>query len=280
MRAHPEFDVSVIIPAHRAEATIVRSVRSALSSTDVRAEVIVVADDGRDYARALAEAGLNDPRVRHAGTPHPQSGPSTARNIGMEIAQADLIAFLDADDFYPPDRLARLAPLARASGAATGPCVAVTDTTDPELQLEAARNTPDPGITPAQLPLGRVIGARQAFSPVLHRAFAVPWRQVRFAEDLIFNAELHHRSPGYVFDPSAAYGYVQTSASRSRGAGSLKRALSGYGDILGMLFELDLCEHGRSVLFDQLQTDIDTFGRAFFEGRTSWQDECDRAAAL
>ena len=124
--------VSVVIPAFRAEATIARAVSSALSQES--AEIVVVSDDGADYAPVLARAGLKDSRVRHATTGRIGAGPAIARNLGQAAASGELVAWLDADDLFHPGRLAALAPLARERGAAADNVRVVDDATGRELQ--------------------------------------------------------------------------------------------------------------------------------------------------
>jgi hypothetical protein len=59
-------------------------------------ECIVVNDTGHP----LSLSGY--PWARVYDTPHPGSGPAVARNIGLDHAQADLVAFLDGDDYLMP----------------------------------------------------------------------------------------------------------------------------------------------------------------------------------
>ena len=47
---------------------------------------------------------LDDPRIRVMLSEHSQ-GPSAARNIGIDMATAPVLAFLDSDDIYCDDRL-------------------------------------------------------------------------------------------------------------------------------------------------------------------------------
>jgi len=124
--------VSVVIPAFRAEATIARAVASALSQDP--AEIVIVADDGADYAPVLAHAGLRDARLRHITTGRTGAGPAIARNLGQAAATGDIVAWLDADDLFHPGRLAALAPLARAHGAAADNVRVVDDAAGRELQ--------------------------------------------------------------------------------------------------------------------------------------------------
>ena len=95
--------VSVIIPAYRAAGTIRRAVDSVFAQTYHAAEIIVV-DDGSpdDLAAAVAHYGTAVTLVRQVN-----QGAAAARNTGIDRASGDLIAFLDADDYWEPQKLAR-----------------------------------------------------------------------------------------------------------------------------------------------------------------------------
>lgn len=110
--------VSVITPAYRAERFVARTVASVLAQTRGEWELLLVSDDGVDYRRVLAQAGIEDPRLRFLSTESVASGPGAARNRALAEARGDLLAPLDADDVFHPDRLARLVPLAQRFGVA------------------------------------------------------------------------------------------------------------------------------------------------------------------
>ena len=94
--------ISVIIPAYRAERTIARAVESVLAQT-IPAHEIIVINDGGDAALhpALAPYGR-----RVLLLTQPRGGAAHARNLGLDHASGDLIAFLDADDYWEPEKLA------------------------------------------------------------------------------------------------------------------------------------------------------------------------------
>ena len=71
--------VSVITPAYRSQATLPRTVGSVLAQTHREWEMIIVADDGADYERCLAGAGIRDARLRFATTGAVGTGPSNAQ---------------------------------------------------------------------------------------------------------------------------------------------------------------------------------------------------------
>ena len=97
--------VSVIVPVYNALDTIVRAVDSALGQTDVTVEVLVIDDCSSDSTAELVTRHYTDePRVRLLHT-NSNSGPSVARNIGLEHARGDWVALLDADDWIDNNRL-------------------------------------------------------------------------------------------------------------------------------------------------------------------------------
>lgn len=111
-------DVSVVIPARDAAATLAAALRAvAAQRFDGTHEVVVVDDRSRDDTAAIARAA--GARVLHtSGT----TGPSEARNLGVRAAAAPLVAFTDADCEPHPEWLARgTARLRGGAGLVQGP---------------------------------------------------------------------------------------------------------------------------------------------------------------
>ncbi|XCF07736.1 glycosyltransferase family 2 protein [Tamlana crocina] len=100
-----KFEVSVIIPVYNAEAFLEKAIKSALQQSEVN-EVIVVNDGSTDGS--LEIAGLlkqKDSRVKiYHHKNNENKGRSASRNLGIENASANYIAFLDADDYYLENR--------------------------------------------------------------------------------------------------------------------------------------------------------------------------------
>jgi glycosyltransferase involved in cell wall biosynthesis len=92
---------SVIIPAYNAAAFVARAIDSVLAQSFPAHEILVV-DDGSADATGEVVAAYGD-RVRCLRQDN--AGVSAARNRGAEAATGDWLAFLDADDWYYPDRL-------------------------------------------------------------------------------------------------------------------------------------------------------------------------------
>ena len=100
--------VTVIIPTFNAAKYVVEAVNSALASRDVEVEVIAVDDGSTDDTWRLLESF--DARVRRLRQDH--GGPYRARNLGAREARGEWLAFLDADDDWTPDKLAKQLALA------------------------------------------------------------------------------------------------------------------------------------------------------------------------
>jgi glycosyltransferase involved in cell wall biosynthesis len=96
--------VSVIMPSYNRADVIGRAIGSVLDQSMESFELIVV-DDGSTDGTAEAVEAVADPRVTLLRQPRNLGG-NAARNRGIEAARAPLIAFLDSDDFYLPDKLA------------------------------------------------------------------------------------------------------------------------------------------------------------------------------
>ncbi len=107
--------VSIVIPAYNRRPDLARAVASCLGQQgDIALEVIVV-DDGSTDGTADWLAGLNDPRVRWVRH-ETNAGGAAARNTGIRQARGGLIAFLDSDDAWRCDKLARQLACLNAAG--------------------------------------------------------------------------------------------------------------------------------------------------------------------
>jgi ubiquinone/menaquinone biosynthesis C-methylase UbiE len=103
--------ITVIIPAYRAAATIGRAVDSVLSQTRKPDQILII-DDGSpdDISASLARYGSQVALIKQ-----PNAGAASARNRGIAAATGDLIAFLDADDFWDDQKLQRQAGIFQAN---------------------------------------------------------------------------------------------------------------------------------------------------------------------
>jgi len=96
--------VSVVMPAHNAEAFLAEAIESVLCQTFADLELIVVDDESTDSTASIVHA-FADERICYLRTAR-RSGPGAARNVALHVARGAYVAFLDADDLAYPTRLA------------------------------------------------------------------------------------------------------------------------------------------------------------------------------
>ena len=100
-----EFKVSVIIPVYNAAGFVTQAVESALEQPET-AEVLLVEDGSPDNALEICQV-ISEKYAKVRLLRHPNGenrGAGASRNLGMVNAQNEYIAFLDADDYYLPNR--------------------------------------------------------------------------------------------------------------------------------------------------------------------------------
>jgi glycosyltransferase involved in cell wall biosynthesis len=141
--------VTVVVPTHNRSALLALTLRSVLWQRHVDLEVVVV-DDGSTDDTAQVVAGLGDPRIRRVHHPTPQ-GVSAARNRGIAEASGDWVAFVDDDDLWAPDKLARQLQAARDTGRAWAYAGAVKVDIDQRL-IGGSTPPPPPEAVMARLP--------------------------------------------------------------------------------------------------------------------------------
>ncbi|MEQ8719077.1 MAG: glycosyltransferase family 2 protein [Acidimicrobiales bacterium] len=112
--------LDVVMAAYNRADTITAALRSALAQRGADVRVTVVDDAGDDDTADVVVA-LDDQRVRYLRR-ESNGGIAAARNTGLDACDREWIAFLDADDIWPPDRTEQLA---RALTGVPGPSVAV-----------------------------------------------------------------------------------------------------------------------------------------------------------
>jgi len=105
-------DISVVIPAYKAEAFIGRAIQSVLDQADVDPEVIVVVDGVFDCTPEIATQFPNTKVLVN----ETNQGAPVARNRGLAEATAPFVGFLDADDFLEGPLLSGLLHIAVRDG--------------------------------------------------------------------------------------------------------------------------------------------------------------------
>jgi len=111
--------ISVIIPAHNVARFVGRTLDSVLKQTHHALDVVVVDDGSTDNtADIVQDIASRDPRLRLLRSD--KLGVSAARNLAITQARAQLIAPVDADDIWHPDKLTRQLAVMRAGSDRLG----------------------------------------------------------------------------------------------------------------------------------------------------------------
>ncbi|MFJ3145413.1 glycosyltransferase family 2 protein [Streptomyces halstedii] len=150
--------VSVVMPVYNSASTLGAAVRSVLTQTHSDLELLVTddrsTDDSMDLLREFAE---RDERVLPESAPE-QGGAGRARNLAIERARGDYVAFLDSDDMWLPEKTEKQLAFA---AEATAPLTFTS-----YFKMDADHD----GESTDWVPNGRVVRAREH---VDHRAMLV-----------------------------------------------------------------------------------------------------------
>ena len=98
--------ISVVLPVHNRADVLARAVQSVLDQRLGDFELVIV-DDGSTDDSVIIAKGFQDNRIKIVELGENRGG-NVARNTGVRTASAPLIAFLDSDDAYFPEKLERV----------------------------------------------------------------------------------------------------------------------------------------------------------------------------
>jgi glycosyltransferase involved in cell wall biosynthesis len=103
--------VSVVLPVHNGQQYLAEVIESVLQQTVSDVEVVVVDDGSTDNSPAILKKYGNRITVRS----QENRGVAASRNKGVEVASGELIAFIDQDDLWYPDKLEKQVRVLRDS---------------------------------------------------------------------------------------------------------------------------------------------------------------------
>jgi glycosyltransferase involved in cell wall biosynthesis len=134
--------VSAVIPAFNEERFIATAIESVLSQTYPPVECIVVDDGSTDGTAEVARGFGSQVRLVQGES----RGAAAARNRGADLAEGDMLAFLDADDRWLPERLERQVKELEAEPRAAAVMCAVEVVDSDQRPLGVIRPDPEPTI--------------------------------------------------------------------------------------------------------------------------------------
>ena len=162
-------DISVIIPVYNIQQHLRECLDSVLGQSYPHLQVICVDDGSTDESPAiLAEYAQKDPRVQVIRQQN--AGPGAARNTGLEAAKGEYVIFLDSDDWFEPDFLAKMVDTAQREGADVAICRAV------EFDTNSGRELPSEWMMKKQYLPGKLAFAPQEMADHLFQfTYGMPW---------------------------------------------------------------------------------------------------------
>jgi glycosyltransferase involved in cell wall biosynthesis len=167
---------SVIVPVYNAERYLGHCIESVLSQSHPPAEVLIVDDGSTDHSMDIAKMYASHVRISH----QENLGPAAARNAGIRLAAGELLAFLDADDLWTPDKLEHQLAVLATDSTCEAVLGKVENFISPELD-ECDRRALERSVAQTgSFLIGALLIRRTAFLRV--GWFDTRWRQGEFIE--------------------------------------------------------------------------------------------------
>lgn len=98
-------NISVVIPCYNCSSTIIQCIESILLQSIPVYEIICIDDGSADNTYEIINKINITSSIPIKILKQENAGPSLARNRGVDLAEGELIAFLDSDDYWVPDKI-------------------------------------------------------------------------------------------------------------------------------------------------------------------------------
>lgn len=96
--------VSVVIPVYNSERYVASTLESVIAQSHQNLEIIIVIDGSTDRSHEICQQ-FRDERIRYVVQEN--QGLAAARNSGIREAKGEYIGFIDSDDTWQPEKVAR-----------------------------------------------------------------------------------------------------------------------------------------------------------------------------
>jgi glycosyltransferase involved in cell wall biosynthesis len=217
-------DVSIVVPAYNAAATIGEMIRSVLAQSHENFELVICDDASTDRTVEIIDA-YQDPRIRLVRNEH-NSGEGITRDQAIAHARGRWVAMLDADDAWTPERLDTLLTTAEAHPGAIVfdeimECHDTPEGMRPWHTVQRGHNQPSAASLPHEIDFCEWINwQRTLIKPLIPTAFvrehSIKHSTKRYSADLEFFLTLIGRSRAKLwYVPRPMYLYRVTPGSMS-----------------------------------------------------------------
>lgn len=212
--------ISVIIPVYNAEKYIKKCVESVMKQTYYDIEIILVNDGSTDGSENICKEMLQkDKRIRIF---HQENlGVSVARNRGIEESQGEYLIFADSDDYLKENMIEVLYRNIQMQNADYVICDYIT--VRENQFIESEKIVPYKNYNGAEIKevIANMIGGGKLFSSVWRGLYktdvikdnCIQFKEMKFAEDMIFNLEYLFNCNRVSVIKDKLYYYVENSTS-------------------------------------------------------------------
>lgn len=149
--------ISIVTPCYNSGDSIRETIESVLAQTYTDWEMLIIDDCSKDGSSDIIQQyAAADPRIKYICTDSPSGSPTLPRNIGIEHARGEYIAFLDSDDLWMPTKLEHQLPLLNEDNVAI--VYANYEKMDEQGNRSGRYIIAPPSVTYRQLLKGNVMG--------------------------------------------------------------------------------------------------------------------------
>lgn len=176
--------ISIITPIYNAEEYIEKGINSVIGQTYQNWELLLIDDGSTDGSAAICDnAAAKDSRIKVIHKPN--GGVSSARNMGLDNAKGDYIAWVDSDDFFAPNALERMLGAVQANNVPIAICNYTNISPNGKHSVRYTFLTED-RVFPRETVVGLVLGV--AITPVVWTTLweRSLWEGIRFPEGKLF----------------------------------------------------------------------------------------------
>lgn len=253
---------SVIIPLYNKAPYIEKALRSVLAQTFTDYELVVVDDGSQDDSANVAEKVLEEFSIRHKLIHQDNAGVSCARNRGVAESRGEFLCFLDADDWWDPTFLERMAGLITEYPEAGIYGTGYTIVNESRHKTRVAPIGIDPGFEKGYIDYFQVY-AKTLAMPLTSISVAIPRnifvemqgfpKGIKLGEDFLLWAHIALQHKVAFLNQPLAY-YNQDSNVQWRATGHLHEPSSHMLWNLGDLGEVEKCNADFKLLIDNIRT--------------------------
>lgn len=223
--------ISCIIPVFNGERYLGEALDSVVTQTYRPIEIIVVDDGSTDGTASVIERFQHEVQYLFQAN----SGTAAARNLGLNAARGEYVAFLDADDLWHPEKIARQLARFRTRPELAGSVTHVMNFWSPDLCTDSKPPTdkrvfvPIPGYVPQTLLARRALfDAIGGFNAALRHADSTEWflraedygSTIELLADVLVHRRLHRSNQSHRFATASRGEYLhllKTRLDRRRG---------------------------------------------------------------